>query len=148
MRQTGYLLGRLANCIPSSLSRSIDGVLAGSDGEVGCHATWKATIASCCKGHEREKVATSFLLLRAVLLGCKSVRSLLSEQKDRADSLDLLGDRVVLRLDVRARQRSKYCAIPSHGLGRERGSAYRNQRTRPNRRWLLVDWFATGSVPL
>src|SRR6267378_2560484 len=124
------------------------GVLAGSDGGVGCHATWKATCESCCKGDEREKVATSSLRLRTVLLGCKSVGSVLSDQTDRAHSLDLLGDRVVLRPDVRARQRSKYCAIPSHGLGRERGSAYRNQRTRPNRRWLLVDWFATGSVPL
>src|SRR5882724_8857242 len=121
---------------------------AGSDGAVGCHATWKAICETCCEGGEREKVATTFLLLRAVVLGCESVESVLSESWDRAHSLDLLIDRVGWRLDVRARQRSKYRAIPSHGLGRERGSAYRNQRTRPNRRWLLVDWFATGSVPL
>src|ERR1700733_5383911 len=85
---------------------------------------------------------------RALPLGRESVGSVLSGQADRAGSLDLFVDRFPLYPDVRARQRSKYCAIQPHGLERERWCAERNQRACPNRRWLLVDWLARGFFPL
>jgi len=105
-----------------------------------CH--WEAICESSYKGDEREKVATRFLLLRAVLLGCKSSKAFYpNSQISLTLWICLL---IVLPcVSTHALTEIEVSCIHTQDLGVKR-SAHRNQRTRPNRRWLLVDGSPRG----